>query len=116
MTGSVVFAGVLLKMHANHLAKECQFTCSVWSLVVNWMDLSPLPHHLYIDVAEWWEALSTSTPVGMRKKTLATLLITWWNVWLERNRRIFQQTSQNEMQVAFLIKENIAQLALSQNS
>jgi hypothetical protein len=38
---------------------------------------------------------------------IGALLITWWQVWLERNRRIFHQQLLTVTQVAFLVKENI---------
>jgi hypothetical protein len=38
---------------------------------------------------------------------IGALLITWWQVWLERNRRIFHQQLLTATQVAFLVKENI---------
>jgi hypothetical protein len=33
----------------------------------------------------------------------------WWNVWKERNRRIFQHSSLDALAVANLIKENVQQ-------
>lgn len=66
--------------------------------------------------ADWWDILSSVTPTAMRKQILGAVLTTWWNVWLERNRRIFQHVSQNELQVAFAIKENIGHLISSRLS
>lgn len=42
-----------------------------------------------------------------KKKLIGALLVTWWQVWLERNRRVFQQSYLSATQVAFLVKENI---------
>lgn len=42
-----------------------------------------------------------------KKKLIGALLVTWWQAWLERNRRVFQQSYLSATQVAFLVKENI---------
>ncbi len=57
--------------------------------------------------SDWIETLATIRQKSERKKIIGNLLTTWWHVWLERNRRIFQQRSQSAIQVAFLIKDNI---------
>jgi UPF0288 family protein (methanogenesis marker protein 3) len=65
---------------------------------------------------EWWEKICNLSPVVSRKNIVRDLLVTWWNVWLERNRRVFQQHSKTEDQAAFLIKENLAHIALASHS
>lgn len=50
------------------------------------------------------------------KKMIGALLTTWWHVWLERNRRIFQQQCQSELKVAYKIKENIDLTELSRQA
>jgi hypothetical protein len=57
-------------------------------------------------LTDGWEMLCNLSPIAKRKKIIGDLLITWWNVYLERNHRIFQQTCQTEAQVAFIAKEN----------
>jgi hypothetical protein len=37
------------------------------------------------------------------------VIYTLWNLWKERNRRIFQNIQESAWQVAFRIKEDIAQ-------
>jgi hypothetical protein len=46
-----------------------------------------------------------------RKKTLqhGTVIYTLWNIWKERNRRIFNNTHESAMQVALRVKEDIEQ-------
>ncbi|KAF2933996.1 hypothetical protein DAI22_04g129300 [Oryza sativa Japonica Group] len=70
-------------------------------------------HSSSCTLKDWWEILCKITHVAARKLILGDLIITWWNIWLERNRRILSHPSQNENQVASLIKENISQINLS---
>lgn len=55
----------------------------------------------------WWEKIASSMQGERKKKLIGALLVTWWQVWLERNRRVFQQSYLSATQVAFLVKENI---------
>lgn len=71
---------------------------------------------LALNLSDWWDLLCHISPGAAKRNILGDLLITWWNVWLERNRRIFHQSPMNEHQVAFLVKENIDHLALSKRS
>lgn len=93
---------------ANHLAKECSFTNTVWSQVCSWLDIMQTPNQLQdANILEWWTSIIHSTYGRRRRKLIGALLITWWQVWLERNRRIFHQKQLSATQVAFLVKENI---------
>ncbi len=92
---------------AAHLAKECPFTVTVWTQICIWMNFQLPQHHLQGNLSDWWSSFCTISPRQNRNKVLGALITTWWNVWLERNRRIFQQISKNELQVAILVKENI---------
>lgn len=92
----------------NHLAKECSFTISVWNQICSWLGLTQVPNQSqYQHISDWWDILANSGQRGRRKKMIGALLITWWQVWLERNRRIFHQQLLTATQVAFLVKENI---------
>lgn len=103
---------------SNHLAKQCPFTSRVWHHASSQMGYSSFfpQQTTHESTADWWDILSSVTPTAMRKQILGAVLTTWWNVWLERNRRIFQHVSQNELQVAFAIKENIGHLISSRLS
>lgn len=99
---------------ANHLAKECPFFVWVWNKICHWQGHNAFSlHNSYSTLTDWWEELCKIKPLATRKRILGDLLITWWNIWLERNQRIFCQSVQSESQVASLIKENINQINLS---
>lgn len=103
---------------ANHLARECSFTTIVWNLVCSWFGFNQSSSfQLNTFFLEWWESILRSVQGERARKTMiGALLTTWWHVWLERNRRIFKNQSQSELQVAFLVKENIHTIALSKHA
>jgi hypothetical protein len=92
----------------NHLAKECSFTNLVWDQVGGWLDLNQAPNQSqHLCILDWWEKIASLMQGERKKKLIGALLVTWWQVWLERNRRVFQQSYLSATQVAFLVKENI---------
>jgi hypothetical protein len=79
---------------ASHLCLQCSFAQEVWFLVHQWTDgliSVPLPG---VQVEEWWNSSLQASSAENRSKVAAILIYTAWNVWNERNRRIFQGVSQ----------------------
>jgi hypothetical protein len=53
---------------ANHLAKECAFTLSVWNQVCQWQGHSVIPRqHSALNLADWWDMLCHSSSGTMKK-------------------------------------------------
>jgi len=48
-------------------------------------------------------------PIAERRRLNGVVIYTFWNIWKERNRRIFNNTSETVSQVATRIKEDIEQ-------
>jgi hypothetical protein len=40
-------------------------------------------------------------------QTTETLLYCWWNIWKERNMRVFESIQKSAYQVALLVKEEV---------
>lgn len=76
-------------------------------LVSGWLNLTTSPPNSAPTIEDWWIDLCKITPKEIRRQNLGALITTWWNVWLERNGRIFNHRYRNEFQVALQIKENI---------
>ena len=58
-------------------------------------------------VEEWWNSSLQASTAENRSKVAAILIYTAWNVWNERNRRIFHGVSQSAARVMSLIKEEM---------
>jgi hypothetical protein len=90
----------------NDLFCECNFIREVWSLVCNWHNLVVL-NSQPAETSSWWEQINRQGSESQKKVVREALLTTWWNVWLERNRRIFQNISCTAVEVACLVKQDL---------
>jgi hypothetical protein len=60
-------------------------------------------------LANWWEDVASMIPKQERRTFNGALIYIVWNIWKERNRRIFENEHQTAEQVAYLAKEDIVQ-------
>jgi hypothetical protein len=58
-------------------------------------------------VSTWWSGTKFAGSKKDVQLVRGTLLTTWWNIWLKRNRRIFQNSSCSDIEVAYFIKQAI---------
>ena len=61
-----------------------------------------------MQIMSWWEEAVTVVPLTERRRFNGMVIYTFWNLWKERNRRIFNN-SESVMQVAGRIKDDIEQ-------
>jgi hypothetical protein len=97
-----------------HLCLCCPFAKEVWSLVISWENLNlPEPRSQAqadpMHIKAWWEETARKVPATERRRLNGIVIYTFWNIWKERNRRIFNNTSETGLQVAARIKEDIEQ-------
>jgi len=82
---------------AHHLLSECRYTGKIWQHVADWVaypELSPNAWRPSDSACTWW--LNIATMPGVPKKAVRSLaMLITWEVWKERNARIFnrQETS-----------------------
>jgi hypothetical protein len=77
-----------------HLLIECPWTRQIWSTLANWSKLQSLQPASWTNIhglSEWLSQCRLSSPADKRKGAQSLLMLAVWEIWRERNRRIFQQ-------------------------
>ncbi|KAF7010740.1 hypothetical protein CFC21_025114 [Triticum aestivum] len=64
-------------------------------------------------ISDWWDSLTTNLPKNDRRRQSGRFLYTIWNIWKERNRRIFNGTRLTHLEVAAIAFEDIKQRSLA---
>ena len=90
-----------------YLCLHCPFAIQVWELVRTWSgDTIKVPTQGET-IEEWWcDALMQPTK-NERRQAAAYLMYTAWNLWKERNRRVFEGKAAEPKIVLQLIKEEM---------
>jgi hypothetical protein len=89
-----------------HLCKDCPFSREVWSKVLSWANLTFLSGiHSATSLYDWWTDLRSLCSRQSRRCFDGLLIQFWWNLWLERNNRIFQSQHRNVDQVVVAVKD-----------
>ncbi|CAN0884339.1 LINE-1 retrotransposable element ORF2 protein [Linum grandiflorum] len=89
-----------------HLLLHCPFSSKVWSFFAQTIGVhGPLPRDVLGLMKGWKEGLGTSCFAQFRKVLHQAVL---WYLWLERNRRIFDDRTCSEIQTAWKIAFNIS--------
>jgi hypothetical protein len=93
---------------ARHLLINCTFAQEVHQLVWSWFHFqgTPTNYPMRADPARWLAASATRAKPAKAHLATRILLYSWWNVWKERNRHIFESTQRSEFQVACAVKED----------
>ena len=60
-----------------------------------------------MQVMDWWEKELVHLPKKTRKVKAAFMIYTTWNIWKERNRRVFEQKVGSPVEVLHAIKMEI---------
>jgi hypothetical protein len=93
-----------------HLCLHCPFARAVWRQILVWEGLSLLaqadPTH-FSSIKVWWEATSSPLPKNQKRDFNGLMIYTLWNIWKERNRRIFENSALTPIQLALKIKEDV---------
>ena len=95
---------------ATHLCKDCPFAIAVWSHVQAWTGEAPtnmmtIPPPM--GVSDWWDRLICPLSKDERRRRSGHFLYTIWNIWKERNRRIFIGTRLTHLEVAAIALDDI---------
>ncbi|KQK20629.2 hypothetical protein BRADI_1g55775v3, partial [Brachypodium distachyon] len=99
---------------AAHILLDCSFARAIWTRIAAQFNsplIDPSSWSGVTSVRSWWieRSLASSTMGKPRAKATASLiLLTLWETWKERNRRIFQHKLLRSSVVCALIKEEAA--------
>jgi hypothetical protein len=91
---------------AYHLVSSCRYSRRLWTLVAEWVDcrhLHPSDWTANNSVLQRWTNL-TEAPDINRYGTRSLLLLVLWEIWLERNARIFNRAESSVLTIFAKVK------------
>jgi hypothetical protein len=89
----------------NHLFVNYRFSIRIWEILKEWICI----HEIYprewgvLNINEWWKLLAAG-PTPQRKALATLMLLTVWELWNERNARVFRNKSSPSFVVLDRIK------------
>jgi len=93
---------------AAHLCLHCSYAKQVWLAMSNWTSGAiQIPAVQDEGIEDWWNRSLVLLPVAQKRSVAAILMYTCWNLWKERNRRVFDQKCLQPHEVVQLIKEEV---------
>ena len=90
----------------SHLLVGCSFSRQVWYRVLlrgRWHSVSP--QHPATNFTDWWLTSRKNFDKVERKSFDSLVILIFWIIWKERNRRTFDHTSRSVIEVVNLIFE-----------
>jgi hypothetical protein len=74
----------------NHLFVHCRFTIRVWELLKDWIGMHAIHPRQWqgLHIQDWWSSMA-ERPSPLRKGLASLILLVVWELWQERNVRIF---------------------------
>jgi hypothetical protein len=79
----------------DHLFVNCRYTTRLWNSVIQWLAINVGHQHHHgtnLTVPEWWELMAGEHATNRKAMASITLLVTW-EIWNERNDRVFHNKS-----------------------
>jgi hypothetical protein len=88
----------------DHLFVHCRFTIRIWRLIEVWLGLQGLQTAQWtnLSISEWWSLLAEGASPNRKGLASLTLLVVW-EIWKERNARVFR----NKLSPSFVILDAI---------
>nr|ACG27245.1 hypothetical protein [Zea mays] len=67
---------------------------------------------VFVELYDWWKRLRNRCCKESKKIFDGLLISFWWNIWLERNNRIFHRLQRSAIQVMQLVKDQIVSFSV----
>jgi hypothetical protein len=99
---------------AHHLLVDCRYTCRLWIEVARWLGLPELRPATWPPSSSplgWWTVTPSRHNISQKAFRSLALLISW-ELWKERNSRIFNRSESPITTLVSKIKGRIFSLAL----
>jgi hypothetical protein len=89
----------------DHLFVGCRFTLRIWGYIREWLGIpNILPNQWTgLPIKTWWDKMTSGSTPNRKAIASLTLLVTW-EVWNERNARVFRNNHSPSMVVLDRIK------------
>lgn len=95
-----------------HLSLLCPFAIAVWSQILTWENFDShliQSIHDHVHLSSWWKEAAAKVTKEERRRFNGLVIYASWNLWKERNRRIFNNAQELVLQFATRVKEDIEQ-------
>jgi hypothetical protein len=98
----------------SHLLSGCNFAEAVWLKVMDMLSLQP-PFSIFCPegTREWFDRITSIGTKQQQKRNVGVVFLFWWQLWKERNRRVFEGQELSYIQVAQLVVDCYHQFNLS---
>jgi hypothetical protein len=94
---------------AHHLLSSWQYSRRVWTLVADWLgheNLHPNNWAASATALQWWININTTTDTP-RQGTRSLTMLVMWEIWLERNARVFDRFESSVPTIVSKIKSEV---------
>jgi hypothetical protein len=98
---------------AYHLVLDCPFVKEVWNEFRLQEPTMVQAASNSLSIKDWWEEVQTRCTGPTKKRSIITVAYVIWNIWNERNRRIFKDHKLLPGEVACKTREDLLQLSLA---
>ncbi|CAD6343674.1 unnamed protein product [Miscanthus lutarioriparius] len=91
-----------------HLLQECCFSRIIWEKVGSWISapaLKPANWSQTVDFGQWFIDMGNSGQGAKREGVRSVTMLTVWDIWKERNNRVFGRTSRSPQQLFWAIQD-----------
>lgn len=91
-----------------HLFVSCDYTSEMWRLMRQWTSISfPTPGIEGLQPTDWWIQARLCFRKSYRSNFDSAFMLMCWQIWKERNARVFEQRTRRPDQLVEAIKEEI---------
>ena len=99
--------------NAQHLFMGCAIVNIIWGQVLSWAKLPSVTPPTHANLKEWWMQARGTVTGKTRNKLDSLILLVAWEVWRERNSRVFDKVFKPTNVLIEHIKNEAKQWALA---